>query len=284
MPPTLTDTRTLKPPLVTLDEEERRAVKNLVTKTDDPVDNYFSERQQVLLREILRNSWTPTGPGGRRPFVACMNVGIFENTVTPPLVPDFFVSIDADPPDDDDYNRAYYLWELGAPEVVVEIVSNKKGNELGGKMLTYARWGIPNYVVMDPFRKVGRDLVQVFKLRGGRYERTDDWFFPEVGLGVKVWRGVSDGMVSNYLRWCDEAGTLLGTGPENTAAEAAQKKAEAKLRREESARATREAAFRRAETARADAEAAKAEELRRERDQLIATLRRLGIEPTEPAG
>ena len=266
MPLTLTAPRTSKRPLVTLDEVERQAVKNLVTKTDDPVDNLFSERQQNLFRDTLSNSWTPTGPEGRRKFMACANVGIFENTKTPPLVPDLLVSLDAEPPDDDDDNRAYYLWELGAPDVVVEIVSNKKGNELGGKVRKYAEWGIPYYVVMDPFGKLGRDLVSVFTLEGGSYQRTTDWFLHGVGLGLKVWRGFYGGKTSTYLRWCDERGELLGTGEENTAAESSRRKAEAELRRHEAARADSEAA-------RANSEAARA-------DRLAAKLRQLGIDPT----
>ena len=271
MPSTTTVAPTSKAPLVTLDEEARQAVRDLVTKTDDPVDNIFSEWQQNLLKDTLRNSWTPTGPEGRRKFMVCANVGIFEHTKTPPLVPDVMVSLDAAPPEDEDINRAYYLWELGPPDVVVEIVSNKKGDELGGKLGKYAGWGIPYYVVTDPFRQLSRDLVRVFVLDGGRYQRTSDWFLHGVGLGLTLWNGTYDEMEATFVRWCDEHGVMLGTGLENTAAETARRRAEADLRREEAARAD-------AQAARADSEAARAEAALWERDRAIAKLRELGID------
>ena len=46
--------------------EFERAVEQLVTEDDTPVDNMFSETQQRLLTGTLKESWD--GPGDGRPF------------------------------------------------------------------------------------------------------------------------------------------------------------------------------------------------------------------------
>ena len=54
-------------------------------------------------------------------------------------------------------SRSYFVWEYGkAPDLVVEIVSNRKGNELGDKLLDYALAGVGYYVVFDPFQALGQ--------------------------------------------------------------------------------------------------------------------------------
>ena len=39
----------------------------------------------------------------------------------------------------------------------MEIVSNRKGNEVGEKRLKYARMGVGYYVIFDPLRQVMSD-------------------------------------------------------------------------------------------------------------------------------
>jgi Uma2 family endonuclease len=67
----------------------------------------------------------------------------------PPIVPDVFVSLDVETPQDfrQKRNRTYFVWEFGkAPDVVIEVVSSREGNELGRKLHDYARLGVPYYV------------------------------------------------------------------------------------------------------------------------------------------
>ena len=116
------------------------AVNALVTEDDEPVDNVFSEKQQRLLTEPLYSSWTPPPeeeqPGHPRPFWAAAHVGIFPSLHQPPLVPDVFVSLDVAVADNmfEQRHRSYFFWEFGkAPEVVIEIVSNRKSGELSNK-------------------------------------------------------------------------------------------------------------------------------------------------------
>ena len=139
------------------------AVNALVTEDDEPVDNVFSEKQQRLLTEPLYSSWTPPPeedqPDHPRPFWAAANVGVFPSLHQPPLVPDVFVSLDVSVPDNmfEQSHRSYFFWEFGkAPEVVIEIVSNRKGGELSSKRRDYARIGVTYYVVYDPITAVER--------------------------------------------------------------------------------------------------------------------------------
>ena len=36
----------------------------------------------------------------------------------------------------------------------------------------------------------------------------------EVGLGVRLWRGVYEGLIETWLRWHDQAGSVIPTGAE----------------------------------------------------------------------
>src|SRR5262245_16827065 len=126
----------------------RDIIENIVTEDDEPVDNLFSEKQQRLLTRSLYSSWTPPSEGKskkRRKFLSAANVGIFFAVHEPPLVPDFFLSLDVEPHQDwyAKEHRTYFVWEFGkVPEVVLEIVSNRKGKELTGKFKDYARMGV----------------------------------------------------------------------------------------------------------------------------------------------
>ena len=153
-------------PLVTLDAEALAMVADIVTSTDEPVEGRLADAQMGLFRDILLNSWKPVGPHGPRQFYVCANVGIFEHPGARAVVPDVAVKLDAVPPAGD---GSYYLWEMGAPTVVVEIVSDRRGQELDEKMATYARWGVPYYVVTDPRGSVGSAPLRVFELDGDTY-------------------------------------------------------------------------------------------------------------------
>ncbi len=202
-----------------LDEESLRLVDGLVTRTDDPVDNTFCEKQLRLLPQALYSSWNPPAPpgsSGRRKFWAAADVGIFRHSKEPPLVPDTFVALDVEPPP----NRrgAYFCWDTHKmPELVVEVVSNREGNELGSKRDKYASWGVEYYAVFDPDHEITEDELQVFVLENGKYRPLEVPFLPRLGLGLTLWQGAFEGALATYLRWCDETGALLLTGDERAA-------------------------------------------------------------------
>lgn len=219
-------------------------VSNVVTEDDTPVDNLPSERQQRLLVEPLYGSWSgppPEHEGERRPFLAAANVGLFAAAGEKPVVPDFFLSLDVTPraPIWEKKNRTYFFFVFGKPpDLVLEVVSNREGDELGGKRRKYERMRIPYYVVYDPEQQLSQQVLQAFELRGLTYAPIDPWF-EDIGLGLVEWKGEYEGMTDRWLRWHTRGGTLLPTGAERAeeeraradSAEARADSAEARARR-----------------------------------------------------
>ena len=233
-------------------------IESLVTEDDTPVDNMPSEKQQRLLTEPLYSSWV--GPGAGRTFLAAANVGVFAEARNPAIVPDVFLSLDVQVADNwwDKRHRSYFVWEFGKPpDLVVEIVSNREGNEVGSKRLSYARMGVGYYVIYDPFHRVMRDDVRVYRLRDGGYERRKSLRFAELRLGLRLWEGAFEGVRwSGWLRWTDEHDVLIPTGREQ------RHRAEQERHRAE------------------HAEHLLSEE-RRRAERLAALLRRSGIDPEQ---
>jgi len=191
----------------------------VVTEDNTPVDNFLSAKLQRLLVEVLYSSWASFGM--ERPFIADADIGIFASVHQPPIVPDVFVSLDVEAPQDfrEKKNRAYFVWEFGkSPDVVIEIVSNREGNELGSKLNAYARLGVPYYIVFDPLQQLGDEMLRVFGLWEGRYGALETPWLEQVGLGLRLWDGEFEGIRTTWLRWCDRHQTLLPTGQERAIA------------------------------------------------------------------
>ena len=233
-------------------------IESLVTEDDTPVDNMPSEKQQRLLTEPLYSSWA--GPGGGRRFLAAANVGVFPERRNPAIVPDVLLSLDVQVHKNwwDKKHRTYLVWEFGkVPDLVVEIVSNQKGDEVGEKRMRYARMGVGYYVVSDPLRQVMDDELRVYRLSAGSYERQEGrpWF-PELGLGMTLWEGEFEDVRDRWLRWTDAQGELIPTGKQRADEEAAARQAaeirvhqEATARQAAEARVQQEAAARQQEAA-----------------------------------
>ncbi len=281
------------------------------------MDNVLSEKQQRLLTEPLYSSWA--GPGGGRPFLAYANVGVFAEPRNPAIVPDMLLSLDVRTRAHlwETTHRSYFVWEFGKPpDLVVEIVSNRKGGEVAGKRRRYAQMGVGYYVIYDPWHAVMDDDVRVYHLRGGRYERQAALRFPELGLGLTQWEGEFEDERGPWLRWADTHGALIPTGKEkaeqasgraeqaSVQAEQERARAEQADRRAEQERTRAEQADRRAEQERTRAEQAdrqaerertraeqanrqaeqerqRAEQERRRADRLEALLRRTGFDPKQ---
>lgn len=201
--------------------EFEEAVANLVTEDDEPVDNIISEKQMRLLVESLYSSWKPLDAETqeKRSFIALANVGIFTSPYQSPIVPDVLVSLDVETNKNlyEKKNRSYFVWEYGkVPEVVVEIVSNKKGDELESKMKRYQKMAISYYVVFDPLKQLSDDILRVYELGfgGRRYHLRKDYALPDVGLGLKIWDGEFEEIQLEWIRWCDAEENLIPTGKE----------------------------------------------------------------------
>jgi Uma2 family endonuclease len=250
-------------PLQMLPPELHPKVDHLVTEDDTPVDNVFSEKQQRLLTEPLFSSWAAAGQ--RRSFVAMANVGLFYAIRQPPFVPDVLLSLDVELPADVRIkaHRCYFVWEYDkAPDVIIEVVSNREGGEDSEKLAGYARVHVPYYVIFDPDGLLGAEVLRAYRLEGLHFQRMDEpvWF-PDVGLGLRLWHGRYEDLEAAWLRWVDAEGRWIPSGSER--ADIEQKRADAEQKRAD------------AEQRRADAEQRRAE-------RLAEQLRRLGVEPQEP--
>ncbi len=241
-------------------------VSAIVTEDGAPVDNIFSERQQRLLTGPLYVAWAGPPPGedgARRTFFASANVGLFFTPREQPLVPDVMLSLDVEPHQDlwAKEHRSYFVWEFGkVPDVVIEVVSNREGNELGTKLQRYARMGVPYYVVWDPVGHLGDVRLRVFELRRRMYVAMNRPIFDDAGLSLSEWTGAFEGYDDLWLRWCDTKGDLLPTGAESADAERTRADTE---------------------RTRADAERTRADTERTRADGLAAKLRAAGLDPDD---
>lgn len=254
-----------------LQPEDRPRYDHLITEDDTPVDSWFAEKQHRLLVEPLYSSWSGP-PGEDQRFLAVTNVGLFNTDLErlPPVVPDMMLSLRVRAPVGDrrkKENRSYFIWRLGKPpDVAIEVVSNKEGDEDTRKLQHYADIQVPYYVIYDPDHHLSRQTLRVFKLDGGTYvPLSEPFFIPLVGLGLKLWDGEYQDYKAVWLRWCDKNGKLIPTGAEKVT--------------QENRRATREKrkALHEAQKVREEKQRADSAEERARR--LAAKLRKLGVDP-----
>jgi Uma2 family endonuclease len=236
---------------------------DLITEDDEPVDNLFSANQQHLLIDALYELWDEES------FIAATNVGMFYDTFHPPLVPDVLVSLNVHVfPGNalDKRNRSYFLWEYKKPpEVVIELVSNKKGKEAGSKLQDYAKFGVRYYIIYDPLQQIGEHALRVYELSDTSYVETKSRWLADLGIGLMLWKGCYRGMEATWLRWCDRLGNPLLISKESRIQErqrAKQAKQQAKQAEQQAKQAEQQAkqAMQRAEL-------------------LAAQLRALGVDP-----
>ncbi|WP_392533057.1 Uma2 family endonuclease [Nostoc sp. C117] len=202
----------------------------LVTEDDTPVDNFASEKQQRLLVGSLYSSLQ------NQTFLAAANVGIYHTDGQPAIVPDVFLSLDVQVPEKwwEKQNRCYMVWRFGKPpEVVLEIVSNKEGDELGKKLQIYEHMRASYYIVYDPNQQLGEKVLRVYELRGRRYFETSENWLEQVGLGITLWEGKFEDRQNTWLRWCYQDRAFLLTGDEQ--AEQERQRAEQERQRAEQA-------------------------------------------------
>ena len=208
-------------------------IRDLAIEDDTPVDNLITEKQQRLLTEPLYSQSSVLDC----PFLVAANVGVFYAVRQPPIVPDVFLSLEVEVPENwrEKKNRTYLVWEFGKPpNVTIEIVSNKEGNELGSKLRDYSRIGVAYYVVFDPLQQLGDSLLRVFELRGNRYQEMTETWLEQVGIGLTLWDGVFEGKHDRWLRWSTREG-VVPTGAEQ--AEQERQRAEQERQRAERAEA-----------------------------------------------
>jgi Uma2 family endonuclease len=224
----------------------RCANSDLVIEDDEPADSILSKKLQRLLTSALYASFQPKAEdtGELIPFLATANIGLFSALKLPPLMPDVTLSLEVAPPASFERkeDRTYLVWEMGKPpDVVIEIVSKRKGEELGRKRKDYARAGVSYYAVYDRTAGVASPLRQLrelqgsplalFQRRGGEFVPFESTWLEDIGLGLTLWQGSFEVVNTEWLRWCDREGQVLPTGEEKAALE--QQRAEAERQRAE---------------------------------------------------
>jgi len=226
---------------------------SLVTEDDEPVDNLFSERQQKLLTDSLYASWNTD-----EIFLACANVGIYERKPKYPIVPDMFLSMGVKHAKDiwKKKNRCYMIGVFGKPpEVVIEVVSNTVGKERKEKLKKYERMDIKYYVIYDPDLLIfKRSNLHAYVLKNGKYvafpkKKSKDYiWFPDLQVGICVFKGEYQKINTEWLIWCDRNGKVLYP------AEIKAKKAETKAKKAETKAKEAETKAKEAETKAKEAE------------------------------
>ena len=243
-------------------------VSHLVTEDDTPMDNPFQERQQRLMPECIQTSYQPG-----RPFVCFANVGLYPTPYVEALVPDMMLSLDVSLPADiwEKGNRSYMVWRYGKPpDLVIEVVSNRKGGEATVKLERYAHMRVAYYAIYDPKGKLSKKRpLRLFEMRGGQFVELLDPFQPLENLGLKLvlWKGTFQDLKGQWLRFADLADQLLPTGGELLEIETKRLR-EAQVKAEEA-------------QVKAEEAQAKAEEAEARAERLRAKLHELGIDPDE---
>ncbi|MCL2923622.1 MAG: Uma2 family endonuclease, partial [Trichodesmium sp. MAG_R04] len=59
-------------------------------------------------------------------------------------------------------------------------------NELGSKLIDYAKLSVPYYIVYDPLKKLSQTALQIFQLYGSSYIPKNDAWFADINLGLTL--------------------------------------------------------------------------------------------------
>ncbi|HMV46533.1 MAG TPA: Uma2 family endonuclease [Blastocatellia bacterium] len=251
-----------------------KAVEQLPTEDNQPVDNILSAHLMHLLTEILNLSWKPlTATGLPRSFLVLANVGLYYTVKGAHVVPDVMLSMDVEPPSGfrTKSDLTYFTWDHGkVPEVAIEIVSPTSGSEDTEKLHRYEYIGVEYYAVFDPLQVLSENVLRTYQLRDGVYQLRPDNFFPKVGLGLTVWAGTYGKIqYDRWLRWQDADGVLIPMAAETITLESERADQEAERAEREAERAERESERAEREAERAAALAAKLLELGIDPDQVF---------------
>ncbi len=230
---------------------EEPDISHIEIEDGAPVDNAYSEKQQRLLTSILYSSWQgpKTADGEPRPFVVMSNVGVFASVDEPPCVPDVLLSVDVRLRPDfrtEKKHNTYFTWVMGKPpDVVIEVVSNQKGGELGKRKAYYEKIGVPYFIVWDPNKHLRERELMAYAISPVGYIPMTNADLTRFGLSLRPWEGDFEKVTERWLRWY-EGDTLIPTGAERATAAEQRAEAEAQRAAAEAQRAERLAALLRA--------------------------------------
>ena len=216
--------------------------EHLVCDDGEPMDSARHRQMMTVLIESLEYAWRARDDfyvGGNM-FLYFSETQARQNDFRGP---DVFVVMDTTRRE----RRAWVVWEEGGqvPDVVIELLSESTEHvDRGEKMRVYARLGIGEYFLYDPFSAelegyeldlLHRRYVRKRPDAEGRLscERLGLWLHPRVS---SLWS-----VEAPWLRWIDDSGKVLAMPSEAAAAEADRANAEADRANAEADRATAEA-------------------------------------------
>ncbi|MDY7021730.1 MAG: Uma2 family endonuclease [Cyanobacteriota bacterium] len=183
---------------------------------DDPLDNMTQPLLAMALTDALsaggkltENTVTPTNYG----ICATIDDKIVVKAPDWAFIPNIQV-------ERSEVERSYTpRLEGDIPTIVMEFLPETEGTEYSikptyppGKWFFYEQvLQVPNYAIFDPENAV----LELYRLDdSGRYkiQKSDEngrYWIAEMGLFLGVWEGTKDQRTGHWLRWWDEAGTLL---------------------------------------------------------------------------
>ena len=258
-----------------------------------PMDNDFQIWQTMLLLNSIIPHLDRLHPDGR--YHVTGDMGVYYQITDPPLqgckAPDWFYVPNVDRvPADSGSRRSYVMWqELVRPDIVMEFISDKSGNEYDrtretGKFWVYEQaLAVPYYVIYDPHQV----KLEVYRMSVNRYElmTPDDRGFYDVQplrLKLGLHYDTVGGLTYNWLRWFRPDGTLLETGEEMLAEEKVRTSEERERANAEKRRAEQEKQRAEQEKQRAEQEKQRADLVQQRAEKLAQRLRELGLDPEQP--
>jgi Uma2 family endonuclease len=232
------------------------------------VKNFQEHPQSVLLTDSIGPVLDRRHPDGR--YAIGQDCGIYWRLTEPlergAVCPDWFYVPDVPPKLDGLTRRSYVLWQEHLPPLIVLEFVSGEGSEERDRTPTTGKFWVYEKVIRPAFYgiyEVDPGEIEMYHHVDNRFvplPRNERGHFPIAGLGVEIgiWEGHYQNLTLPWMRWWDDAGTLLPTGHELAEFEANRAEREAERAEREAERAAREA---------------------ERANRLAAQLRALGIEP-----
>jgi Uma2 family endonuclease len=192
---------------------------------DTPVDNELQNLLPNLLLAILSVIWSD-----RHDWFFGVDMGIYYLPTAPrkSIVPDGFLSLGVERRRQPSGRLSYVLWEENwtPPILVVEVVSQTYGGEYDLKMEKYLDLGVLYYVIYNPdyWQRDDHAPFEVYKRVEDEFilQSQEQFWIPELQLGIGVDTGIYKGWERDWLFWFDRAGSRFPS-PDERAQQAEQR-------------------------------------------------------------
>ena len=164
-------------------------------------------------------------------------MGIYYDPEKAAIVPDGFLSLGVERLTRAGGRLSYVVWQEDqvVPLLVVEYVSKTYGDEYSEKD-DYANVGVLYYVVYNPeyYNRSGHNEFEVYRLVNGVYvlQSSEPVWMPEIGLGIGRGQGTYRAWTREWLYWYDQNDNRLSAPAEVIEQERQRAEQERQLREE----------------------------------------------------